>query len=87
MNWHYLDPGHAVLELDLAIVDHHRVSRRNGGFSGKTPQFGDRVIRAASPPPLELELHVYWGGGEPSRAVWLWSQTGRVAGWAAVGEA
>jgi hypothetical protein len=37
---------------------------------------------------LELELHVYWGdGGEPTRAVWLWSQTGRVAGWAAAGEA
>ena len=35
----------------------------------------------------ELELRIWWGGGEPTRAVWLWSQTGRVAGWAAVGEA
>ncbi|HKO90623.1 MAG TPA: hypothetical protein VJU61_05700 [Polyangiaceae bacterium] len=37
---------------------------------------------------LELELLVFWGDGEePTRAVWLWSQTGRVAAWAAVGEA
>ena len=36
---------------------------------------------------LELELAVYWGGGEPTRAVWLWSQSGAIAGWAAVGEA
>lgn len=36
---------------------------------------------------VELELHVYWGGGEPSRAVWLWSESGRIAWWSAVGEA
>ena len=36
---------------------------------------------------LNLELLVFWGGGEPTRAVWFWSQTGRVMGWAAVGEA
>lgn len=40
-----------------------------------------------SEPPAELELRVYWGGGEPTRAVWLWSQTGRVMGWAGVGVA
>jgi hypothetical protein len=34
---------------------------------------------------VELELHIYWDGGEPTRAVWLWA--GRVAGWAVVGEA
>jgi hypothetical protein len=87
MHWHHLGPGHAVLELDLAIDDRRPFSRRNSPVFGKTLRFGDRVIRAASPPPLELELHVYWGGGEPSRAVWLWSQRGWVAGWAAVGEA
>jgi hypothetical protein len=35
----------------------------------------------------ELELVVYWGGGEPTRAVWLWSQSGAIAAWAVVGEA
>jgi hypothetical protein len=39
-----------------------------------------------SEPPAEFELLVYWGDGQ-TRAVWLWSQSGRVAGWAAVGEA
>lgn len=32
-----------------------------------------------------LQLLVWWGGGVPTRAVWRWS--GRVASWAAVGEA
>jgi hypothetical protein len=41
----------------------------------------------SKPPGLELELAVWWGGGEPTRAAWLWSQTGRVASWAVVGEA
>jgi len=36
---------------------------------------------------VELELHVFWDGGEPTRAVWLWSQSKRIAGWAVVGEA
>jgi hypothetical protein len=35
----------------------------------------------------ELELVLWWGGGLPSRAAWLWSQTGRVAAWVVVGEA
>jgi hypothetical protein len=43
--------------------------------------------KSEPPARLELELLVWWGGGEPSRAVWIWSQTGRVAGWAVVGEA
>lgn len=34
---------------------------------------------------LGLELLVFWGGGEPTRAVWRWARTGRVACWAAVG--
>lgn len=39
------------------------------------------------PDRVELELLVWWGGGEPTRAAWVWSQTGRVAGWAEVGVA
>lgn len=35
---------------------------------------------------LEFELLVYWGAGEPTRAVWVWSQTGAIAGWCGVGE-
>jgi hypothetical protein len=35
----------------------------------------------------ELELLVWWGGGVPSRAAWCWSQTGKVAAWAWVGQA
>jgi hypothetical protein len=45
------------------------------------------VEKSEVAPALELELLVYWGGGEPTRAVWLLSQTGRVMGWAGVGEA
>jgi hypothetical protein len=33
----------------------------------------------------ELELVVFWGGGEPTRAMWRWA--GRLAAWAEVGEA
>lgn len=47
----------------------------------------NEVEKSEPPASLELELLVWWGGGEPSRAVWIWSQTGRVAGWADVGEA
>jgi len=83
MNWHDLDPDHGVLELDLPIAGHHGFFRRNRPVCGKTLQFAERGISAASPPPLELL--VYWGGGEPTRAVWLWR--GAIAGWAAVGEA
>lgn len=36
--------------------------------------------------PADIELLVYWGDGQ-TRAVWLWSQTGRVAWWSGVGEA
>jgi hypothetical protein len=36
---------------------------------------------------LEIELAVWWGGGAPTRAVWLWSQSGKVAAWAWVGQA
>ena len=39
------------------------------------------------PPPLDLELVLWYGGGEPTRAAWLWSQSGRVAWWAVVGQA
>lgn len=45
------------------------------------------VVELSGPPTLELELLVFWGGGEPTRAVWLWSQTGELAAWAAVGVA
>jgi len=45
------------------------------------------AIVGGKPEVLDLELLVFWNGGEPTRAVWLWSQSGRVAGWAAVGEA
>jgi hypothetical protein len=48
---------------------------------------GHGVLELPGPDRLELELAVYWGPGEPTRAVWLWSQTGTIAGWAAVGEA
>jgi len=44
------------------------------------------AIGGAKPEVLGLELLVWWGGGEPTRAVWFWSQTGRVMGWAGVGE-
>lgn len=36
---------------------------------------------------VDLELAVYWGGGERTRAAWLLSQDGRVLAWAVVGEA
>ena len=45
------------------------------------------AIGVAKPEVLGLELLVWWGGGEPTRAVWFWSQTGRVMGWAGVGVA
>jgi hypothetical protein len=48
---------------------------------------GRGVLELPGPDRLELELMLWWGGGLPSRAAWLWSQTGRVAVWAAVGEA
>jgi hypothetical protein len=35
----------------------------------------------------DLELLIWWGGGEKTRAAWVWSPTGRVAGWALVGVA
>jgi len=33
-----------------------------------------------------IELIVYFGDGQ-TRAVWLWSESGRMVGWAVVGEA
>jgi hypothetical protein len=48
---------------------------------------GTGVLELPGPDRLELELLIWWGDGEPTRAAWLWSQTGRLAGWAAVGEA
>ena len=35
----------------------------------------------------EIELLIWWGGGERTRGLWLHSQTGRALGWATVGEA
>lgn len=44
-------------------------------------------IAVVKPEALDVELLVWWGGGEPTRAAWLCSQSGRVMGWAAVGVA
>jgi hypothetical protein len=71
MRWHHLAPGRGVVEIDL------KPTRR--------PTFA--VEKSEPPPPLELELMLWWGAGEPTRAAWLWSQTGEVAAWAAIGEA
>lgn len=35
---------------------------------------------------FELELAVWWGGGEPTRAAWLWSQTGSFVWWCGGGQ-
>lgn len=43
--------------------------------------FAPALVGQSRPPPIELL--VWWGGGEPTRAAWLW--TGRVAAWATVG--
>lgn len=87
MTWHHIGPGHGVLELDFPIAGPPRFPRRNEPVLAKTLRSPDRGVLAASPPPIELELQIYWGGGARTRAVWVWSQTGAVAGWAAVGEA
>ncbi len=34
-----------------------------------------------------VELVLWWGGGEPTRALWRFPASGEVAGWADVGEA
>jgi len=47
----------------------------------------NEVGKGEVPAGGDLELLVWWGGGEPTRAAWVWSQTGRVMGWAGVGEA
>ncbi len=49
--------------------------------------FGHGVLELPGPWLLEMELLVWWGGGEPTRAAWVWSQTGAVASWASVGRA
>lgn len=47
---------------------------------------GHGVLELPGPDRFALELLVWWGGGA-LRAAWCWSQTGRVAAWALVGEA
>lgn len=48
-------------------------------------QLDGRASNAVEKGEPVLELAVFWGGGEPTRAVWRWA--GRVASWATVGEA
>jgi hypothetical protein len=48
---------------------------------------GHGVLELPGPRALELELLVWWGGGVATRAAWVWSQTGKVAIWAHVGQA
>jgi len=45
------------------------------------------VLELDGPERLDLELVLWWGDGERTRALWLLSQSGRALGWAAVGEA
>lgn len=45
------------------------------------------MLELPGPPDRELELMLFWGGGEPTRAVWLWSKTGQRVAWAPVGQA
>jgi hypothetical protein len=62
-------------------------------FCSLGPDHGVLEIDHGSPFPtagvggLGLELRVWWGGDEPTRAAWIWRETGKVAGWAEVGEA
>lgn len=45
------------------------------------------VLELPGPRGLEVELQLWWGDGERTRALWLLSQSGRALGWAVVGEA
>ena len=49
--------------------------------------FGHGVLELSGPWLREMELLVWWGGDEPTRAAWVWSQTGAVVHWASVGRA
>jgi len=47
----------------------------------------NEVGKGEVPAGGDLELHIYWDGGEPTRAVWLWAATRQMVGWVHVGQA
>lgn len=79
-------PQPAALAPDNRPVRYHHLGPGHGVFEIDY-RASNEVGKGEAAARGELELLVWYGGGEPTRAAWVWSQSGAIAGWAVVGEA